>query len=323
MKAIVSTAYGKPDVLRLREVQKPVPGERQVLIKVAATTVTPSDCCTRQGSPWMARLFSGLTKPKKPILGVEFSGVVETVGREVKRLKPGDRVFGSAGLSYGTYAEFVCLSEDEAIVPKPIKLEDGEAASLADGGLTALNFLKDQVHLEKGQKILINGASGAVGTYAVQLAKYFGAEVTGVCSTGNLEWVTFLGADHVMDYKHEDFTRSGKTYDVIFDAIGKSSFSRCKDSLAKNGLYMTTVPDMTTMMRMLFLKKVRGRKALFSATGLRKVEERMEGLRFLGELAASGKIKAVMDKYYTLEQMAEAHRYVEAGHKKGNVVVKL
>lgn len=321
MKAIVCTKYGPPEVLQLREVEKPVPKDNQVLIKIAAATATPSDCAARAGFPLIARLFNGLTKPKNPVLGVEFAGEVEAVGKNVRRFKEGDQVFGSTGMGYGAYAEHICVPEDGVLVSKPSRLTFGEAAGLCDGGLTALSFLRDQAKVAKGQRVLINGASGAVGTYAIQLAKYFGAEVTGVCSTANVELVQSLGADIVIDYTKEDFTKTGRTYDVIFDAIGKSSFLRCKRSLNEKGIYLTTVPTLAIIFQMLWSSKRSGRKAIFSATGLKKASERISGLHDLAELATSGRIKSVVDRSYPLEQIADAHRYVETGRKKGNVII--
>jgi NADPH:quinone reductase-like Zn-dependent oxidoreductase len=321
MKAIICTKYGPPEVLQLKEVEKPVPRDNEVRIRIVAAVVSPSDCAFRKGEPFMARFFSGLARPKKSIPGELLSGEIETVGKNVQLFKKGDQVFGSAGMSLGAYAEFVCLPEDGVLVINPVKMTHEEAAGVGDGALTALPFLRDRGHIQNGHRILINGASGSVGTAAVQLAKYFGAEVTGVCSTANMELVKSLGADKIVDYTKEDFTRSGQTYDIIFDAVGKSSFSRCKRSLRQKGVFLSTFPTPTIMLQMLWTSRIGGKRAMFAATGLRPASEKIKDLIFLKELVEVGGIKSVIDRRYPLEQAAEAHRYVEQGHKKGNVVI--
>ena len=328
MKAIVYTEYGPPDVLQLKEVEKPVPEDNEVLIKIHATTVTAVDCTFRKGSPFIGRFFSGLTRPKNPIPGTEFAGEIEAVGVDVKRFKEGDQVFGTS-TGNGAYAEYMCLSEEESTLAiKPANMTFEEAAC-CDGALTALPFLRDKGNIQSGQKVLIYGASGSVGTAAVQLARYFGAEVTGVCSTTNIEMVKSLGADKVIDYTQEDFAKSGQTYDIIFDAVSvydavsKRSFSRCKGSLRQNGVYLSFVFGLPILLQMLWTSKVGSKKAIISATGLRPVPERLIFLKELIELIEARKIKPVIDRRYQLEQMAEAHRYVETGHKKGNVVITL
>ena len=319
MKAIVYTKFGSPDVLKLQEVAKPAPKDNEVLIRIVATTVAVEDPGIR-ARPGL----NGFLKPKRSILGFYLAGEVEAVGKDVKRFKKGDKVYGNTGLSLlGTYAEYICMPEDGTLAMKPANITDEEAAALPNGALTALPFLRDKGNIKSGQKVLIYGASGAVGTIAVQLAKYFGADVTGVCSTTNLELVKSLGADKVIDYTQEDFTKNGQTYDIIFDTVGKSAFSRCKDSLTENGIYLTTVPSLATFIQMLRTSMTGGKKVGIAATGLRPSNEKTKELIFLNGLIEAGKIKAVIDRSYPLEQIAEAHKYVEAGHKKGNVVITL
>lgn len=319
MKAIVYTQFGSPDVLELKEVAKPTPKDNEVLIRIVATTVAVEDPGIR-ARPGL----NGFLKPKKSILGFYLAGEVEAVGKDVKRFKTSDKVYGNTGLGLlGTYAEYICMPEDGALVIKPANITFEEAAALPNGALTALPFLRDKGNIQSGQKVLINGASGAVGTIAIQLAKYFGTEVTGVCSTANLGMVKSLGADKVIDYTKEDFTKNGQTYDIIFDTVGNSPFSRCKDSLTENGIYLTTVPSPVAMLQMLWTSMTGGKKVGIAATGLRPSSEKTKELFFLNGLIETGKIKAVIDRSYPLEQIAEAHKYVEAGHKKGNVVINV
>ena len=313
MKAIVYTKFGTPDVLQLREVDKPTPKSNEALIKIVATTVVKEDPDWRR-SPG----FNGSLKPRHPILGQEFAGKVEAVGKDVTRFKPGDQVFGMD--MFGAYAEYKCMPENGALAIKPANMSYEEAASVPNGALTALPFLRDKGDLQRGQTALIYGASGSVGAAAVQLAKYYGAEVTGVCSAANLEWVKSLGADQAIDYTREDFTENGKTYNIIFDTVGKRSFSECKGSLTDEGVYLATVPTPAIMLRALWPAK-RGKKIKFAAAGLRPAREKIKDLVFLTGLIEAGKIKAAIDRRYPLEQIAEAHRYVEQGHKKGNVVI--
>jgi NADPH:quinone reductase-like Zn-dependent oxidoreductase len=316
MKAIVYTEFGPPEVLQLKEVEKPTPTEDEVLIRVHATTVSAEDPAMRS-SPGL----NGLREPKNPILGWYLAGEVEAIGKHVERFSIRDQVFGSAGTRLGCHAEYICLPENGALAIKPSNITYEEAAAIPNGALTALPYLRDNGKIRRGQKVLVNGASGTVGTSGVQFAKYYGAEVTGVCSTTNLELVKSLGADHVIDYTEEDFTQSGQTYDIIFDAVGKSSFSSCKSSLKDGGIYLTTVPSPEAILQRLRSLISGGKKVSFAATGLRRARAKAKDLAFIRELVEAGKIKAVIDRRYPLEQMAEAHRYVEKGHKKGDVVI--
>lgn len=260
MKAMVQHSYGSPEVIVLQEIAKPSPGSKEILIRLRAAAVGPSDCAFRKGDPFMIKLIYGLSKPKFAIGGCEFAGVVEAIGSEVKHIEAGDRVLGMSVKNFGAYAEYICLSEDSplAVIPDNITFE--EAVGICDGGATALTFLRDKAKLRKGQKVLINGASGAVGIYAVQLAKYYGAEVTGVCSAGNVGLVRNAGADFTIDYTQEDFTRMDKTYDVIFDAVGKRSFSACKPVLASKGIYLTTEPKLSIVLQMLWTSLFKGKR---------------------------------------------------------------
>jgi NADPH:quinone reductase-like Zn-dependent oxidoreductase len=302
MKAVLCLKYGTPEVLSLQQVPKPLPKENEILIKIHATTVTTGDVRVRGfNSPllyWLPmRLFLGIRKPRKPILGVELAGVVEEVGQRVTRFKKGDDVYAMTGMRFGAHAEYISLPEDGIVTHKPQNVTFEEAAAIPFGGTTALHFLR-KGKIQSGQKVLVYGASGAVGSAAVQLAKFFDTEVTAVCGPTNLELVKSLGADHVVDYTREDFTKSNKKYDIIFDAVGKTSMSKSKNALTANGKFVTV-----------------------DGQGIAK--ERTEDLEFLKKRIESGQMKPVIDCYYKLDQISEAHEYVETGRKKGNVVIRV
>jgi len=320
MKAIVCTAYGTPDVLQLRDVEKPIPKDNEVRVRIRASVVTPADCAFRKADPFAVRFVYGFLRPRNAILGVELSGEVESAGKDVTLFSPGDQVYGVSTRSFGSHAEYICLPEDAVLTAKPANMTYEAAAGICDGALTALVFLRDVAAVRYGQRVLINGASGAVGAYAVQLAKHMGAEVTGVCSGANAELAASLGAGDVIDYTRVDFTKSGRTYDVILDAVGKSSFTRCKGVLKPGGIYLSTVPTPALLLRTLAasLRGRGGRRAKFIAAGLR---QNKTNLLYLKALAEAGELRPVIDRRYPLEQAAEAHRYVETGRKKGNVVL--
>lgn len=326
MKAIMWTKYGSPDVLQLKEIAKPTPGANEVLIKIYATTVTAGDCEARNlKMPVLIRLpmrmYAGLRKPKRiTILGQELAGEIEAIGKDVKRFKAGDQVFGTTGLGFGAYAEYICLPETPAVgvlATKPANMPYEEAAAVPTGGLEALHFSR-KGNIQRGEKVLIIGAGGSIGTFAVQLARTFGAEVTGVDSTGKLEMLRSIGADHVIDYTQEDFTRNGQTYDVIFDIPGRSSFSGSIRSLKRNGRYLLANPGLSHVLQGPWTSIRSGKKVIFGAAS-----QKIEDLIFLRDLIEAGQIRPVIDRRYSLEQIAEAHRYVETGYKKGNVVINV
>jgi NADPH:quinone reductase-like Zn-dependent oxidoreductase len=328
MKAIVYTEYGAPDVLQLKEVEKPAPRNDEILIRVYATSVNIGDIWARnfkEISPrkftmplllWLpSRMYFGFTKPRINILGSEFAGEIEAAGKHVKRFRKGDQVFGYRGQSMGANAEYLCMPEDGLVAVKPANMTYDEAATVPYGALTALSLLR-KANIQPGQKVLINGASGSIGSAAVQLANYYGAEVTGVCSTPRLEFVKALGADQVMDYTREDFTKNGETYDLIFDILGKSSFLSCKNSLKRHGVYLLASFKTKQLFQMLWTSMTGGKKVICALSS-----ESPEDLALIKELVEACKIRSIIDRRYPLEQTAEAHRYVEKGYKTGSVTI--
>jgi NADPH:quinone reductase-like Zn-dependent oxidoreductase len=326
MKAIVCTKYGPPDVLELKEVEKPTPKENEALVRVHAASLNAADFEMLRGT-WSAR-FGGLLKPRHKILGSDIAGRIEAVGRNVKQFHPGDGIWGDLSeCGFGAFAEYVCVPEN-ALRLKPASMTFEEAAAVPSAGVVALQnlrgvgssslsfLLSDKGHIQSGQKVLINGAGGGVGTFAVQIAKSFGAEVTGVDSTEKLDMLRSIGADQVIDYTQEDFTKSGETYDIIFDVVGKTSFSRSVRSLKQSGRYLLANAGLSQMVRGRWTSMRSSKKVIVGAAS-----EKTEDLIFLKELIEAGKIKSVIDRRYPLEQIAEAHRYVDTGHKKGNVVI--
>jgi len=302
------------------ELEKPTPKSKEVLIKVKATTVTSADCMMRRGDTILSRILLGFNRPKKKyqILGTEFSGVIESIGSRVTKFKSGDEVYAFRGFGTGCYAEYKCMKENASITLKPENMSFPEAASSVDGATTALFFLKEKGNIKNGQKVLINGASGSIGTFAVQLAKYFGAEVTGVCSTKNIEMVKSLGADKVIDYTKTDFTKTGESYDMIFDTVSKSSFLQSKKALKYGGKYIVTVLTLKRFVLSLLTKLYKKRKLIFAMS-----ISKTEGLRFIKSLIEKGHIKTFIDKHYCLNGISQAHKYVEEGHKRGNVVIEI
>lgn len=330
MKAVVYTEYGSPEVLQLQEVEKPTPKEHEILIKIKAASINYGDLIARNfreitpskfNMPFLfwlpARFFFGWSKPKIKTLGSELAGQIEAVGKGVTLFKPGDQIFAYRGADMGANAEYICMLEKGLVALKPLNMSYEEAATVPYGALTALSLLR-VAKIQPGQKVLIHGASGGIGSAAVQLAKHFGAEVTGVCGTQRVEFVKSLGADQVIDYTKEDFTQNGQTYDLIFDILGKSSFARCKGSLKENGLYLLASFKTKQLLQMLWTSLTGGKKVICALSS-----EKREDLLLIKELIEAGKIKALIDKRYPLEQVAEAHRYIEQGEKKGQVVINL
>lgn len=323
MRSIIVNAYGGPEVMKLENVAKPIPKSDEVLIKIQATSVTAAATMMRTGTPYFGRLFTGISKPKVKTPGTDLAGTIEAVGSEVQNFKIGDHVVASTDLNCGAYAEYICLPENGVIVEQPNNVTAEEAAGIIDGGVTALAFFTDQIKINPGDKVLINGASGSIGTAAIQLAKEFGAEVTAVCSGKNAKMVTDLGADLVFDYTKNDLEKSSEKFDVIFDTVGKLSFLQSKKHLTKRGVFLTPVLQMSALITMLFVNPFSAQKLKFSATGLRKQDLRLRDLKIIQAMLANKKLKTVIDKVYPLEEMQAAHEYVDSGRKRGNVVIKI
>lgn len=321
MKAIICSKYGSPDVLQLQEVEKPTPKANEVLIKINATSITAASTMMREGKPYFGRLFTGLTKPKVKTPGTDLSGTIEVVGSKVDNFNISDQVMAETGLNCGAYAEYICLPSDDLIVHQPEHLSPEEATGILDGACTALAFFTDQVKIKAGQKVLINGASGSIGTAAVQLAKNFGAEVTGICSGKNKELVKSLGAKNIFDYTKNELENSTEKFDVIFDTVGKLSYTKAKKHLNKTGIFLTPVLSFSALLNMMFISPFTKKKLKFSATGIRKKEQRMRDLIIIRDMLASNKLKTIIDRVYSIDQIQEAHTYVDKGHKKGNVVI--
>ena len=322
MKAIIWTRYGSPDFLELQEVKKPIPKANEVLIKVHAATVLPGDCEMRRFDMhvlfWLPlRIYMGIFRPKRPILGMEFSGEIEDIGSQVKNFEIGDQVYGGTGLRFGSHAEYRCHKSTYPMSLKPVNMSFAEAATVPTGALNALHYIR-KGNIETGQKVLINGAAGCFGTFAVQFAKQLGAEVTGVDSTEKLDALRSIGADHVIDYTQEDFTKNGKTYDVIFDVVGKKSVSRAMKSLKQKGRYILATPWVFQVIQGLWSSLISKKKFIFELA-----DDNTEDLVYIKELIEEGKLKTVIDRSYPLEEMTAAHHYVESGKKVGHVVINI
>ncbi len=321
MKAIKFTEYGSSEVLKSFEVDKPIPKDNEVLIKIYATTVTSTDCEIRRSEQLIGRLIIGIFKPRKRfrVLGIELAGKIETIGKNVTSFQKGEKVFGATSMKLSCNAEYICLP-DNAVLIEMLDIQSfEEATAVPDGALTALHFLRECAHIKSKQKVLVIGASGSVGTYAIQLAKYFGAEVTGICSSTNVELVKSLGAHKVIDYNKEDYTNSNETYDIIFDTVGKSTFRQCKSSLQEKGIFLETVMGAEILFYMLRTLATR-KKAILGFAGF---NQSSKDLVFIRQLIEAGHVKPVIDRIYGFEQIAKAHSYVDKGHKKGNVVIKV
>jgi NADPH:quinone reductase-like Zn-dependent oxidoreductase len=323
MKAIIVNAYGGPEVLEVTTTEKPEPKSNEVLVKIHATAVTRASVMMRTGTPYFGRLFMGFSKPKVKTPGTDFAGVIEAVGSEVSNFKIGDQVMAATDLNCGAYAEYICLASDEIIINQPENITAEEATGIIDGGVTALSFFTDQVTIKSGDQVLINGASGSIGTAAIQLAKEFGAEVTAVCSGKNAQLAKELGADYVLDYTKNGLENSVQKFDIIFDTVGKLSYTKTKKHMKERSVFLTPVLEFGTLMKMLFVSPFTSKKLKFSATGLRNKDVRMRDLKIIAEMLANNSLKTIIDRVYSLEQIQEAHRYVDAGHKTGNVVVKM
>lgn len=323
MKAIIVSKYGAPEVMQVVEREKPEIGANEILIKVKASSLSPVDMAFRKGDPWITRLFLGLFKPKNDIPGDIIAGIIDQVGQGVSTFTVGDLVYGHVGLKMGGHGEFVKVKSDEAIVKMPDHMSFDEAAAFAYSAMTALPFMEEHYHITPETKVLINGGSGAIGTFAIQLAKQKGGHVTAVCSVDSVPNIKLLGVDHIIDYESEDFTKAKDQYDLIFDAVGKSSFSRCKKVLNDHGIYLSTVPNFSLLIRSTLGLKSHHRKAKFIATGLRKNDQKKIDLNKLSNYYEKGVLKAVIDRTFTQSEIVKAHEYIESGKHKGNVILRM
>lgn len=323
MNAVISTGYGTANVLKYTTTKKPTPAPKEVLIQVHATAVTAAQIAMRTGYPLFGRLFMGLLKPSNPISGTDFSGEIVAKGSEVTKFSVGEKVFGSTDLDGGSYAEYLTLSEDLVMLKKPRNISHDQATAIIDGATTAYPFLINHGNIQKGHRVLIIGGSGSIGTASIQLAKYFGAEVTAVTSTRNIGLVQSIGADFAIDYTQEDFIKNGLTYDIIFDTVGVSNFTKAKQSLTKSGVYLSPVLGVRMFVDMIKTSFSNGKKAIFVATGLRNNNDKLADFTLIKELLEQGILSPVIDRTYQLPQIISAHQYVEKGHKKGNVVIDI
>jgi NADPH:quinone reductase-like Zn-dependent oxidoreductase len=323
MKAAYVDRYGPPEVISVREIAAPVVSEHDVLVRQVASNVSPADCAMRSADPFIVRFFTGLLRPKAGIPGETIAGTVEAVGAKVTRFKAGDRVFGITELAKGALAELIAVPESSALAQMPEAMSFEQAGALPYSFLTAMPFLRDEAKLEPGQSILINGAAGSIGTVAVQLARNIGAHVTAVCSTRNVELVLSLGANDVIDRTKQDFTARREAYDVVFDCVGKSSLAACRDALKPGGIYLTTVPSWAIMRTMLFGNRAGQKRGKLATTGLRKAADKRTDMELLAEMVERGEVRAVIDRTYPLAEIAEAHRYVEAGTKAGDAIIAI
>lgn len=323
MKAVVMRQYGSPDVLQVQDVPLPQPEDHQVRVRVKAAGVTTADTFLRKGTPYFARLFVGILKPKASIPGTCFAGVIDAVGKAVKHYHIGDRVYGMAGMNFGANAEYVCIDATGVIQSIPENISFDEASPLCDGAMTAFNFLRNIATLEPGQRVLINGTSGSVGSAAVQIAKHFGAHVTGVCGPANMDWVKSLGADEVINYHQTDFTQNGMRYDIIFDAVGKRRFKECQQALSSEGEYISPVLNFNLFLQMLWTRKFSSKKAKFSSTGMIPIPELNTFLKKINMMIQDHQFISFIDKRYSIEKITEAHQYLDSGHKRGNIILAL
>lgn len=317
MNAAVLSGYGGPEKFEFKQVDKPTPKASEVLVKVIASTASRAESMMRSGTPYIVRLLTGLTKPKKPILGTGFSGVVESLGSDVKNFKVNDKVFGETLFNFSTNAEYITVAEDKFILPLPDTIDPMEAATFCDGHLTSINFLSTIAHVQPGEKVLINGASGALGTAAIQIAKSMDTEVTGVCSTRNAGLIKSLGADHVIDYTKTDFTENTRAYDVIYDTVGLAKFKKAKKALSEQGRFVTPVFNGFELCNMIF----NGKQMKFAATGMEKLPQLKNLMQKVIETVEAGQLKTIIDRQFPLSKIADAHRLIDTGHKKGNLVI--